>query len=440
MKKVESSLTREDTPVTFVNDENLWKLKEFYECQDENKFDYSRIRPKFSDGAYMGVWFSYNAVKILKDSNEICKGIAKQYEEYNSSKETKAVSKSLPQEESVKTKVYTKLIKEKSESNEKKFETKGDDNMSRKRNFYSEFNASKEEIDEIINSKLDIADSEVIISAWKGYLNGPHPKRDIINTPEYKNACDKVSKLLEEKKNNSNQKESSAFYDMFNGYSPYDIDKAFEKLTDKQKNIILKKWNGDIKKGIKKRGEFTKGENTSYSLAKKALINILSGKEKNSNDKDVKKERSKNVLNEKQLEIKLDAKNEVNMGEDTKTIQEQEKIESKITKECKKDTKEHKVDENEIYLKLFELVSDPYFMDVIKKLNKNDYNILFLKLNYPGKSIEELSDFTGMKMDDIKVSLSKGVDMIIDEFNSIIREMFNISDFNKTEDNSYKLR
>ena len=61
----------------------------------------------------------------------------------------------------------------------------GDDNMSRKRNFYSEFNASKEEIDEIINSKLDIADSEVIISAWKGYLNGSHPKRDIINTPEY---------------------------------------------------------------------------------------------------------------------------------------------------------------------------------------------------------------------------------------------------------------
>ena len=141
MKKVESSLTREDTPVTFVNDENFWKLKEFYECQDENKFDYSRIRPKFSDGAYMGVWFSYNAVKILKDSNEICKGIAKQYEEYNSSKETKAVSKSMPQEESVKTKVYTKLIKEKSESNEKKSETKGDDNMSRKRNFYSEFNA-----------------------------------------------------------------------------------------------------------------------------------------------------------------------------------------------------------------------------------------------------------------------------------------------------------
>ena len=43
-------------------------------------------------------------------------------------------------------------------------------------------------------------------------------------------------------------------------------------------------------------------------------------------------------------------------------------------------------------------------------------------------------------MDDIKVSLSKGVDMLIDEFNSIIREMFNISDFNKTEDNSYKLR
>ena len=194
-----------------------------------------------------------------------------------------------------------------------------------------EYNSSKEEIDEIINSKLDIADSEVIISAWKGYLNGSHPKRDIINTPEYKNACDKISKLLEEKKNNSNQKESSAFYDMFNGYSPYDIDKAFEKLTDKQKNIILKKWNGDIKKGIKKRGEFTKGENTSYSLAKKALINILSGKEKNSNDKDVKKERSKNVLNEKQLEIKLDAKNEVNMSEDTKTIQEQEKIESKIT-------------------------------------------------------------------------------------------------------------
>ena len=427
MKKDESSLT-------FVNDENLWKLKEFYECQDENKFDYSRIRPKFSNGTYMGVWFSYNAVKILKDSNDICKGIAKQYEEYNLSKEPKVSDKSMPQEESVKTKVYTKLIKEKSESNEKKSGTKGDDNMSRKRNFYSKFNASKEEIDEIINSKLDIIDSEVIISAWKGYLNGTCPKLDIINTPEYKNACDKVSKLLEEKKNNSKQKESSAFYDMFNGYSPDDIDKAFEKLTDKQKNIILKKWNGNIKKGIKKRGEFTKKENTSYSLAKKALTNILSGKEKNSNDKDDKKEELD------KFESELDTKNEVNMGEDTKTIQEQEKIESKITKECKKDTKEHKVDENEIYLKLFELVSDPYFMDVIKKLNKNDYNILFLKLNYPEKSIEELSNFTGMKTDDIKVSLSKGVDMIIDEFNGIIREMFNISDFNKTEDNSYKLR
>ena len=124
--------------------------------------------------------------------------------------------------------------------------------MSRKRNFYSEFNATKEEIDEIINSKLDIADSEVIISAWKGYLNGPCPKLNIINSPEYKNACDKISKLLEEKKNNSKQKESSAFYDMFNGYSPYDIDKAFEKLTDKQKNIILKKWNGDIKVSLSK--------------------------------------------------------------------------------------------------------------------------------------------------------------------------------------------
>ena len=40
----------------------------------------------------------------------------------------------------------------------------------------------------------------------------------------------------------------------------------------------------------------------------------------------------------------------------------------------------------------------------------------------------------------LKCHYQKGVDMIIDEFNSIIREMFNISDFNKTEDNSYKLR
>ena len=43
----------------------------------------------------------------------------------------------------------------------------------------------------------------------------------------------------------------------------------------------------------------------------------------------------------------------------------------------KKDTKEHKVDENEIYLKLFELVSDPYFMDVIKKLNKTTITFYF---------------------------------------------------------------
>ena len=75
------------------NDINELYLKEFEICSDLNKFDPSRIFPKFIDGTQMSTWFYDNIGVLLNLENKEFNLIQEQYKEYKDQKNKKELEK-----------------------------------------------------------------------------------------------------------------------------------------------------------------------------------------------------------------------------------------------------------------------------------------------------------------------------------------------------------
>ena len=198
------------------------KLLEFEYCNDFNKFDPSRINPKFADNTSMGTWFTDNIFIILKATDKSSKNIQKQYQEYKKNKELHDKEKETQE-------------REKALANKSSF-TSGTHAITPKKT----------------NNKSDI-----------NYRRGSSYK-----------PCFNKNNIVKENEKMENIKENE-FYSMFDG-SIEKVDEIINcYLSDAKKDVVLRKWNGDLKKGKKKRGGFTTNENALYSLAIKDIKSIL---------------------------------------------------------------------------------------------------------------------------------------------------------------------
>lgn len=335
-----------------VNQEiNYSKLSLFESCNDFNKFDYSRINPKFPDNVSMGSWFANNMSTILRQKDKRFLKVQEQYKEY----------------------------KAKEENMRKETE---------KRNFSitnkSEFNTGCHKI--IIN---------------EGKLK------------EEKNMTDlkKEDKIANNQDGMENVKENE-FYSMFDA-APDVVDEILQNnINEAHQNIILKKWGGDLNNPKKQRGGFSTSENQLYSYAIRRIKDILENGPKNE-----KKVISDNASNKIKKE-----KKETNDNVSEKSFEQKENNTIPIN------------DENEEYLKLYELFNMPYFMYAMQKIDPRDYRILFLKLNYPSKSISEISGFTGIDESIIRESFKSGATQLKKVIDDLINSAFEISDDKQQED------
>ena len=60
----------------------VFKLEEFLQEQNLDKFNVNKKNLKFKDGSLMGVWFNHNKPAIINSDDEICLKILKQFYEY----------------------------------------------------------------------------------------------------------------------------------------------------------------------------------------------------------------------------------------------------------------------------------------------------------------------------------------------------------------------
>ena len=94
----------------------------------------------------------------------------------------------------------------------------------------------------------------------------------------------------------------------------------------------------------------------------------------------------------------------------------------------KETKKQVKYDDNEAYLKLYELFNMPYFIHALSKIDPRDYKVLFLRLNYPDKSLEEIANFTGISKEILINIFSHGAEELRLAIDNLINEAFGISD------------
>lgn len=364
LKKLKKVLLKDNVIVEennrTIKDVDQVKLSEFKACNDLKKFDPSRIKPKFSDNTSMGVWFSENAPVILNKEDMDNEIIKKQYEEFKIEKE--------------------KLKKEK------------EANKPKESSFYTGVH--------------------VIAQNHDNSINGKFKERKSI----------KMDNVRE-----------NGFYSMFDA-TVEQVDEIIENyLSEIQRNALLKKWNGDPKKGIKMRGGFNTNENQAYSFAVKKIKKILvngPGRKSNKKTKKISDDANINQSQEKVKQVINETKPEIKKVSLPSEVSE--------TKETKKNSAK-KIDDNETYLKLYELINMPYFVRLIEKIDPRDYQILFLKINYPNKSIKELSSFTNVSEENIRKSLEYGATELINVMNNMIKEAFEISDEDVKKEPSYKL-
>ncbi len=79
-------------------------------------------------------------------------------------------------------------------------------------------------------------------------------------------------------------------------------------------------------------------------------------------------------------------------------------------------------DDNEVYLKLYELFKTPYFVDALSKIDPVCYTVLLLKLSYPLKSLDEMSELTGIKKEKLKMIYT----VVMDKINVAITDLINV--------------
>ncbi len=348
------------------------KILKFASCTDFNKFDFSRIEPKFDDNTSMGPWFAENMGFILKREDKICKKIIEQYSEY-------------------------KDIKSKNKEKESVTITTS-----------SEFNVGTHIIP---RSNKEVSN----ITIRRGSSYGNKLKNNIRKAEE------------EEKMKNI---EENAFYAMFDASKERVNKIIYNDLSTSQRDIVLRKWNNDLEKGEKVRGGFTEKENQKYSAAirniKKYLVSPPSKRGR----------KKQNPSIEPQNEKK---NNEETHTKETVVIEGEKRFFKESTKASainSADGQKNNIDENEIFLKLYELINMPYFSYALQKIDPRDYAILFLKLNSPEKSIKEISDFTNIDETKIREAFLNGSEELKNSLNKLIDEAFGVIDDVKEKQSS----
>ncbi len=354
------------------------KLLSFAACADFNKFDPSRIKPKFEDNTSMGSWFADNMGLILKEEDKTCKKIVEQYNEYKKNKE-KAKDETKPA-----------IIKESS------FISTGTHTIPKSNKKVSDINERR----------------------GSSYSN------------KFKENLRKAEIKEEEKMENTEEK---AFYAMFDAPKERVDEIINNVLCASQKEMVLRKWNNDLEKGEKVRGGFTERENQTYSLAIRNIKNFLvSPPRKRGRKKQVPKTKIEENIDESKAK-KLDTPVDIPIDkENSKATTPDTGINNVNAQEAKPN-----IDENLEYLKLYELFNMPYFLEVMKKIDPRDYKLLFLKMNYPDKSISEISSFTGIDKNKIEEVFKNGTHELKEVMNTLINEAFGITD-EKKEELTYK--
>ncbi len=361
-----------------IDDEKLLK---FASCNDFNKFDPSRINPKFDDNTSMGTWFVENMGFILKKEDITCKKIMEQYNEYKILQNKKTEEIELTKNATI-------------------------------REFRTGVN---------ISTKTNKKVSDINVRRGDSYNND---SKENIRKSEIK------------EKEKMENKEENAFYSMFDGPRETVNQLIENNLSESQRNVVLKKWNNDLEKGEKVRGGFTTQENQTYSIAINKLKDWLVSPPKKRGRK--KKDDSVKTNLEEKDNKKIQTKNSDKIDDIT-----DKKIVSKKTVQANKENKtgvtKTNLDENEIFLKLYELINMPYFSQILQKFDPRDYAILFLKLNSPEKTIKEISDFTNIDETEIRKAFLKGSEELKVSLNKLIDEAFGVSDDEKKKQSSYKL-
>ncbi len=213
------------------------------------------------------------------------------------------------------------------------------------------------------------------------------------------------------------------FYLEFPYYKVEDINKAFNMLSKNQQSAVLKRHDGDLSNPKNtKRGLLNKSEQNLYWIAKNTIVNKI-----------------ENGFEEKKLgRPKLADKNKNN--ETKNEVVEKNELPD-IVKNAKTEEKSRKIkfDDNEAYLKLYELFNMPYFLYALSKLDPRDYKVLFLKLNYPEKSLEEIASFSGCSKEQLINSFNNAASTLKEVVDTLIDEAFKISDSEIKSENSYKI-
>lgn len=408
-------------------------LSIFEKCEDFNKFDSSRMYPRFPDNTQMSTWFSSNMIILLNSKNERYKLIQKQYQEY---KDKKRKEKELQRKEK-RDAFFSKpnefgigkeiLISSKPSRENNTFilnnENNSKDSLEQttkqdvKNEFYAMFDGTIEEVDYILENCISEKQRNLIIRKWGGDLKKPVKKRNILSNSEnnlYYVGIKRIKFLLEKKHSKTkpdikddNSKEQldkmakkrttkklQTIYEYFKDYSKEEIDDMIGKLNEQDKRLLELRYGGNLENPVTSEA-FGKKETTRFygSLIPK-MRRLLS----NPNEE-------KNIVDEKPRK------------EDVKT--------PVIMKETKKQVK---YDDNEAYLKLYELFNMPYFIHALSKIDPRDYKVLFLRLNYPDKSLEEIANFTGISKEILINIFSHGAEELRLAIDNLINEAFGISD------------
>lgn len=189
-------------------------------------------------------------------------------------------------------------------------------------------------------------------------------------------------------------KKLQSIYEYFGDYSKVQVDEMLGRLNEEEMNLIHLRYGDDLENPLTSKS-FGKEETTKfYGVLVPKMKRLL-------NNKEGKKKTSK-------------AKQTVISANNTNIIP--------------KNKAHEKHDDNEAYLKIYELFNMPYFIHALSKIDPRDYRVLFLRLNYPDKSIEEIANFTGISKEKLITSFSNAAEELKDAVDNLINEAFGISD------------
>lgn len=392
---------------------NIQEVRLFETCQDFNKFDPSKMNPKFPNNEKMGIWFDKNRVKLLDKKNKNYKLIQNQYEEYKNKKESEKKEKrknererflSGPNEFGIgkRISVLPSFVKE----NEKMENVKNE--------FYSMFDGTIEDVNYILYNEISENQRNMILKKWGGDLNHPVKKRGGFTHKEnnlYFVGVSRIKELLKIKKEPKNNelnkpvtekytKKLKTIYEYFDNYSKEEINNMISMLSKEEKELLELRYGSDLEHPVTSE-DFDKKKTTKFysSLVPKMRRLLLNSKK----EETVKKEVIKEAIEDKESDI------------------------SNLKQTAEQPIKKENYDDNETYLKLYELFNMPYFMHALSRIYPKDYLVIFLKLSYPNKSLDEISVFAGVDKEQLKEIYSRGINELKIAIDRLIDEAFGIA-------------